>query len=220
MCLIIKKPAGKQICPEFIENTWQRNRDGWGTFHVAQGRLVWAKGMDLASLQAHNRSLPLDTEVYIHLRKATYGAVHHDMAHPYQVRDGLLLMHNGSIAHLAPADLDRSDTAELARLLGDMVRGLDDAQAAALIRTEGFERLMAPLVQGSMVVLMDVQGAVRLGRDWHCVQNHEWTGAMPGVEVSNTHAWVPKCQRPGALQGVWPRWWGWLTARMSAVLAF
>ena len=92
------------------------------------------------------------------------------MAHPYRVRDGLMLMHNGSI-HPARAGRPQtvSDSAELARLLADMLAGLDDEQAAALIRSDGFRRLTAPLVEGSMVILFDQRGAVRLGRDWHTV---------------------------------------------------
>lgn len=189
MCLIIKKPAGRRIDAGFLDHVWSRNSDGWGTVHVEQGRLVWHKGLHLSELQARNRWLPEHAEAYLHLRKATYGAVTHDMAHPCPVRPGLLLMHNGSLHHLAPPDRHRSDTAELARLLGTMLDGLDDGQAEALVRSEGFARLMAPAVEGSMVLLLDARGVVRLGRDWHRVQPHEWAPDMHGIEVSNTHAW-------------------------------
>lgn len=195
MCLIIKKPAGRRITLDFLENAWKRNSHGWGTFHVEDGRVVWARGLRFEELVAHNARLPFDTEVYIHVRKATFGHVNEAMAHPYFVRDGLMLMHNGSIHHLAPQDETRSDTFELARLLHDMLAGLDDVQAAVLIRSQGFARLTAPLVDGSMVVLIDRHGTVRLGRDWHVVKDHEWDGVMPGIEVSNTHAWAPKAIR-------------------------
>jgi predicted glutamine amidotransferase len=55
--------------------------------------------MAFDELLAFNRQLPLDAEAYLHLRKATYGRICHDLAHPYLVREGLLLMHNGSIHH-------------------------------------------------------------------------------------------------------------------------
>lgn len=202
MCLIIRKPADRRIGADFLQNAWQRNSHGWGAFHVESGRVVWVRGMQLDELIAFNAGLPLGTEVYLHVRKATYGHVNEEMAHPYQVREGLMLMHNGSIAHLAPRDVALSDTSELARLLRDMLQGLSDDQVASLIRSEGFERLTAPLVNGSMVVLLDSHGAVRLGRSWHVVQRHEWDGAMPGIEVSNTHAWVPKGGHPRR----WPNW--------------
>lgn len=202
MCLIIRKVAGRRIQADFIENAWQRNAHGWGAFSVEEGRVVSARGMALAGLLDYNAGLPLDAEVYLHLRRATYGAINPQMTHPYQVRDGLMLMHNGSIHPLAPSDPAVSDSAELARLLADMLAGLDDRQAAALLRSEGFRRLTQPLVEGSMVVLFDREGAVRLGREWHVVQAHEWDGAMPGTEVSNTHAWIPKgTRRPG-----WRQW--------------
>lgn len=189
MCLIIKKPPGRQIAMDFLENAWQRNSHGWGCFHSVPGGVVWSRGLHLQELLGHNAGLPVEAEVYLHLRRATYGEVNHDMAHPHVVRPGLLLMHNGSMAHLAPQDPARSDTSELARLLHDMLGGLTDAQACGLIRSQGFRALTAPLIDGSMVVLMDAQGPVRLGRDWHTVQASDWSAAMAGVEVSNVHTW-------------------------------
>lgn len=189
MCLIIKKPLGRHIAADFLENAWQRNSHGWGCFHMVRGVVVWARGLHLEELIAHNARLPVDAEVYLHLRRATYGHVNHDMAHPYVVREGLLLMHNGSIAHLAPQDPALSDTSELARLLRDMLEGLSDDQASSVIRSQGFRALTAPLIDGSMVVLMDAQGPVRLGRDWHTVQAEDWSEAMAGIEVSNSHTW-------------------------------
>lgn len=189
MCLIIKKPFGRRIASDFLENAWQRNPHGWGCFHLQQGEVIWARGLLLSELIDHNDRLPLDAEVYLHLRRATYGEVSHDMTHPYVVRPGVLLMHNGNIAHLAPRDTTRSDTSELARLLRDMLSGLSDEQAAVLIRSQGFRALTAPLIEGSMVVLMDAKGPVHLGRDWHTVQAADWSEAMAGMDVSNVHTW-------------------------------
>lgn len=198
MCLIIKKPLGRHIAADFLENAWQRNSHGWGCFHMDQGEVIWARGLNLGELIEHNARLPLGAEVYLHLRRATYGDVNHDMAHPYIVRQGLLLMHNGSIAHLAPQDPTVSDTSELARLLRDMLHGLSDEQASGLIRTQGFRALTAPLIEGSMVVLMDRKGPVRLGRDWHTVQAADWDEGMAGIEVSNSHTWG---RHAGKVQG-------------------
>lgn len=197
MCLIIKKPAGRRITADFLENAWRHNHHGWGFFHLGhrdhcgatQQRLVWARGLDVDALIAHNAELPLDTEVYLHLRRATHGDVNQEMAHPFEVHAGLLLMHNGSIDCLAPQDTEVSDTAELARLLRNMLAGLSEAQVATLIRSQGFQALTAPLIEGSMVLLLDAQGAVRLGRAWHAVQRDQWDEAMAGIEVSNTHTW-------------------------------
>jgi predicted glutamine amidotransferase len=190
MCLIIKKPAGRHIGTDFLRHAWRHNAHGWGCFHAEQGQLVWQRGLQLDELIAHNKRLPLDAEVYLHLRRATHGAINHAMAHPHVVRPGLLLMHNGSIAQLVPSDPARSDTAELARLLRDMLHGLDDAQVTTLLRTEGFRRLMAPLVDGSMVILMDGRGPVHLGRAWHTIEAAQWDASMAGIEVSNVHTWV------------------------------
>lgn len=191
MCLIIKKPAGRRIATDFLENAWRHNHHGWGCFYrdAARERVVWERGLCFESLTERNARLPLEAEVFVHLRRATHGEINHDMAHPFEVRPGLLLMHNGSIAHLAPQDVALSDTAELARMLRDMLRGLSPLQVAGLIRSQGFAALTAPLIEGSMVVLMDTGGAVRLGRDWHTVQHGEWSEAMAGMQVSNAHTW-------------------------------
>ncbi|PXW94420.1 hypothetical protein C7444_114119 [Sphaerotilus hippei] len=189
MCLIIKKPAGRQIATDFLANAWQHNSHGWGSFHVQRGQLIRSRGMAFEELVDHNAGLPDDTEVYVHLRHATRGAICPDMAHPYVVRDGLMLMHNGTLTHLALRDAAVSDTCEFAALLRDMLSGLSDAQAAALIRSQGFSRLLAPMVDGSMVVLLDEQGAVRLGRGWHQLQPGDWHDTMTGLEVSNDRRW-------------------------------
>ncbi len=191
MCLIINKPAGRRITADFLEHAWEHNSHGWGCFYTAEGQVRWTRGMQFHELLDVNRRLPHDTEVYLHVRKATYGAICADMAHPYVVRDGLMLMHNGSIHHLAPKDPSVSDSAELARLLRDLFRGLSDAQVSEVIRSEGFARLTSPLIDGSVVVLHDARGAVRLGRTWHVVQPQDWHAEMTGIEVSNTHAWKP-----------------------------
>lgn len=205
MCLIIRKPPGRRVPAEFLEHVWQRNSHGWGAFHLAAQQVESARGMALAELLDYNAGLPLESEVHLHLRRATYGAINEAMTHPYRVRDGLLLMHNGSIHPLAPADRAVSDSAELARLLADLLGGLDDGQARALLRTDGFRRLTAPLVEGSMVILFDRGGAVRLGRDWHAVHAQEWDDAMAGIEVSNTHAWLPRDVRR---RPAWRQWAG------------
>lgn len=196
MCLIIKKPPGRRIPRDFLENVHRKNPDGWGCFFAHDGRLVWQRGLDFAGLLDLNASLPTQAEVYLHLRQATYGRVATEMAHPFAVTPGLLLMHNGSLHPLAPQDAANSDTWELARLLRSLLEGLTDTQSAALLRSEGFLRLTAPLLQASMVVLLDREGALRLGRPWHTVGCEEWDWPVSGIEVSNTHAWTPRCARP------------------------
>lgn len=201
MCLIIQKPQGRHIASDFLENAWQRNADGWGCFHVVDGELRVARGLSLQGLIAHNAGLPLDAEVYLHLRRATRGEVNHDMTHPFVVRPGLLLMHNGNIDRLVPQDPAHSDTFELARLLKDMLKGLSDAQAADMLRSQGFRALTEPLIDGSMVVLMDALGPVRLGRDWHTVAAAEWSETMDGVQVSNANTWGRQAAQQ-AVQGL------------------
>lgn len=189
MCLIIRKPPGRSVTADFLRNAWPDNPDGWGLFHLHGGQPVHARGMSLPTLLEHNAALPLQAEAYVHLRKATYGRVCPSLAHPHVVRDGLLLMHNGSIDHLAPCDPSRSDTVELAQALHDLLIGLSDEQAARLLRSKGWARLVAPLIDGSSVVLLDAWGSVRLGRGWHRIDAARWDASMADFEVSNLTNW-------------------------------
>jgi len=129
-------------------------------------------------------------------------------------------MHNGTLPHLRPAHPGMSDTAELARLLRDLLVGLSAVQAQQVVRSEGFALLLAPLIRGSMIVLLDGQGSLSLGRDWHAVSAHEWDHAMHGIEVSNTRTWRPRCSAAPAWRRLWQalRWHGrgWL-ARPSGM---
>lgn len=193
MCLIIKKPSGRRIPRDFLENVHRKNPDGWGCFFARGEQLVWDRGLGFDGLLQLNASLPTDAEVYLHLRQATYGRVTTEMAHPFAVTPGLLLMHNGSLHPLAPDDAANSDTWELARLLRSLLGGLSEAQAASLLRSEGFAKLTAPLLDGSMVVLLDKRGAISLGRPWHTVGREEWEWPVAGIDVSNTYAWTPQC---------------------------
>lgn len=194
MCLIIHKPSGRPVCPEFLANAWLRNGHGWGIVTWdAEGQPQARRGMRLPELLAQAAALDHEAPAVLHLRQATVGAVNLAMVHPFEVRPGLWLMHNGSIAHLRPAKGQHSDTAELARLLADLLAGQSDEQARATLRSEGFERLIAPLIRGSMVLLLDRDGLVRLGREWHRVAADEWLPSMHGMEVSNARTWRPHC---------------------------
>jgi len=207
MCLIIHKPANRPVCPAFVENAWQRNGHGWGVITWdTEGEPRAQQGMRLDDLLQHLQALPETQPALLHLRQATVGAVNLAMTHPFLVRPGLWLMHNGSIRTLRPSQPGHSDTAELARLLGELLAGLDDAQARATVRSEAFARLLAPLVKGSMVLLADRDGVVRLGREWHRVAHDEWHPSMQGIEVSNARTWRPRC--PQAWRQAWAdlRW--------------
>lgn len=194
MCLIIHKPAGRAVCPAFLENAWRRNGHGWGLLQWgADGEPQVQRGMRLPELLAAVSALPEPARALLHLRQATVGEVNLAMAHPFEVRPGVWLMHNGSLRHLAPRQPGHSDTAELARLLGELLAGLDAAAARAALRSEAFERLLAPLLRGSMVLLADRDGVVRLGREWHRVAADEWHPSMQGIEVSNARTWRPRC---------------------------
>lgn len=197
MCLIIKKPAGRHIPESFLRSAWSRNPHGWGVAHAADERLVVDRGMDFDELVRTLGTLPAQLEVHVHLRYATSGRVNLDMTHPFVVRPGLVLMHNGVIPELEPKGehLDKSDTWNLARLLRQRFDAMSDDEVSRSIRQVEFRTWLERLAGGSMVVLHDVREALCFGRRWYEMTEDDWDDEMAGMEVSNHYGWRPRGAR-------------------------
>lgn len=192
MCVIIKRPANRIIPNDFLIEAWQKNSDGWGVGFLTEGTLIARRGMTLDELLLANDSLPPESEVIVHLRKATVGDIRREMTHPFWVRPGLALFHNGTIGRTAPLPVGKSDTWQLARCLHAILAGRGERQWADFIRTDEFSKAIKGLLGCSMAVLLDRHGALTFGRQWHRLTPQEWCAGMTGMDVSNTTAWRPR----------------------------
>ena len=99
MCLIVHKPAGRDIPPELIEAAATLNRDGWGLMGVdAEGNTLIERHREVDASEIDRRLRKLKgAELCLHLRLRTRGSGGIDNGHPIKVSDGFYLMHNGTL---------------------------------------------------------------------------------------------------------------------------
>lgn len=182
MCLIIQKTANQQLQPEFINDVFQSNSDGWGVFHYEGGTLQIEKGMTLEDFYINMRTHWQDKDAVIHFRMATHGEKSLDMAHPFHVFGDIWLMHNGMLRgkdYQCP-EKKKSDTALFAELCRDILALSVDANE--FVRSEKFAELIAPEIVGSSIIFADNQGIIPM------------KGALAytttdGLKVSNSYAY-------------------------------
>lgn len=190
MCIIILQPKDHVFSDEAILDFYERNPHGFGFMWVDEKglqsvRIVPRDGQEAIEAYLEHAA---GREGVIHFRYATSGPVNPSMAHPFPVRDDLLVVHNGVL----PGGSEReSDTAQFVRevlqpLLKDGRDVLEDPEVADYIED---------CVVGSSLVFLDADNVVtKFGRE-----GVEYDGCW----YSNTYAWTlpPELGGPG-LDGV------------------
>lgn len=186
MCLIINREQGQTITKEFIENVFNRNRDGWGFMYnrPSDGKVVVKKGLKLDDFFAEfNPVQEKNLHCIIHFRMKTHGAIDMDNCHPFEVTRGVYFMHNGVIDVTTPKkDVGKaSDTAIFVRdILKPLLVSVKDKSSA--IRSQWFQHFMEAQADShnSRFTIMDEEGAEFYGK---------WTKTTKGVWCSNTYAY-------------------------------
>lgn len=100
MCLIIHKPADLAIPRDLLEAALRLNPDGWGLMGFdAGGRLLLERHAesDLTEILEVEERLRR-SEYALHLRQRTRGRIDLDNTHPFEIHQGLYLMHNGTLS--------------------------------------------------------------------------------------------------------------------------
>ncbi|MBR2702431.1 MAG: hypothetical protein IKE77_10150, partial [Erysipelotrichaceae bacterium] len=91
MCIIAIKPRGLKMIPEkYIDEMFQRNRDGAGVMYLkSDGKVHIEKGFfsvdDLKNYLRENESVFVSTDVILHFRIGTSGKTDEVTCHPYSV---------------------------------------------------------------------------------------------------------------------------------------
>ena len=101
MCLITYAPNGRKTLDlEALAISRRQNSDGYGLawFKEEIGRWSVAKSMRPFTLERVLNRLPEKAPVIIHQRFATHGSKDLDNAHPFGIKGGVLLFHNGVIS--------------------------------------------------------------------------------------------------------------------------
>lgn len=107
MCVIIYKPAGKELpCLDILDRACRRNPHGCGL--VSPG--VFYKGLSYNSFKKHLKECRIDEPLLIHFRFATHGSIKKSNCHPfYDKETETYFMHNGVLYGIRPYK-DKTDS--------------------------------------------------------------------------------------------------------------
>lgn len=193
MCLIIHIPKEKKITlPDwFTASVFQRNDDGLGVMAATNGKLMVRKVLPKTAEEADQIlkhaitfGQEVNSDVLVHFRMRTHGAIDLDNCHPYPIVDlpeyKVWLMHNGVLRNgFKKEDKNKSDTWHY---IEQTLKPLLLKQPRIWL-TAAFQGLIERDIGSSnKFSLMDNKGNVRIynrnaGVEW----NECW--------LSNTYAW-------------------------------
>lgn len=153
MCLIIHKPAHVRIPHDLLEAALRLNGDGWGLMGFdAGGRRLLERHADagLGALLRTEERLA-NAEYALHLRRRTRGRVDRDNTHPFEIEDGVFVMHNGTLnfEEGQPGDSDTRSFVEL------VLRPLARRYPGLLVDREFLSLLEMSLQAQNKAVLFD-----------------------------------------------------------------
>ncbi|MDR3418164.1 MAG: hypothetical protein P4L83_18480 [Nevskia sp.] len=155
MCLILHKPAGRNVPRELVEAAAAFNKDGWGLMGFDAGGeplLERYAQVDAAAIDRRLQSLQ-DAELCLHLRLRTRGSDLADNAHPIKVSERFQLMHNGTLRLRARVP-GHSDSWHFAI---DLLRPLAVNWPEMLSHPSFLALVEAGLTHENKVVLLDTQ---------------------------------------------------------------
>lgn len=115
MCVIIFKNKSTQITKADLMQAYERNPDGCGIADMTTGKCI--KGLWSAKTLWREYRTRCDHDLLIHLRIATSGKIDQERCHPFLLKNGGILAHNGVISGLSNPKSDLSDTQILVGML-------------------------------------------------------------------------------------------------------
>jgi len=114
MCIILAKPASKEVSKETLLECWNSNSDGAGYMYNANGTLRIKKGFfsfDSFYQSYKDSVVGRNRKAVIHFRIKTHGEVNKENCHPFNVNTDVAFAHNGIISNVSTKDnKDFSDT--------------------------------------------------------------------------------------------------------------
>lgn len=187
MCLIIHKPVGVPIAGDLIEAATALNPDGWGAMGLKRdGEPIIHRELTVDAHEVNRFAhAHLDSELVLHLRRRTRGTVSTHNTHPFEIFDGLYLMHNGTL-NLKGHTPGWSDTRHL---VNDLLRPLG-RRYEGLLGDAGFLQVLGLCLRPeNKLALLDV------ARRRIAIINREDGAEFEGLWLSNTR-WIDRRQLP------------------------
>lgn len=174
MCVIIYKPENVSLSKADFMCAFDRNSQGFGLYDVQANHLV--KGMSTKKQAWKTIKTVMRHELIIHLRIATSGNIDADSCHPFRLKDGAILAHNGVIDGLSDPKADLSDTQRLAVLLD---RIASDAIRLEVLRSHSGDQKFAYVSRHRKVHLIgqwSERAGCRVSNTYSFVQPVKWQG--------------------------------------------
>lgn len=201
MCLIIQIPKGKEIDRWIVDSAAMYNPDGAGIMHSGQTE----KWVDIKSGTLHQKLNALkDVDRAVHFRWATHGDVTHKNVHPFPIRNGGYLMHNGILGDYTPIGKDiKKDMSDTRVFIRDFVNPMINFYGSVP------KARLTDEIGSNAILLMDKVGNInRYGVGWvqhgGCWFSNEYAWDAPGKYWSG----FDKSKSGNPLQGedIWSDW--------------
>lgn len=179
MCIIIWKPADKEIPKWRLQASMDQNRHGWGLMWREDGRVRTVKSTVMEDFWKHYDQVK-HRSVAIHFRFRTHGNIDNEQAHPYQIldydKDGmdLWLMHNGVIPIETP-DKTKSDTWTW---IQTYIRPLLKSDLG-LYHDPEFWKFVRDDVGGSRLMFLDDEGNFQYVGNWEKIDGCLYSNLSP-----------------------------------------
>ncbi len=113
MCIAIVKPQGTIISDEYLENSFDNNKDGAGIAYAKNGHLYIIRGIfnkEEFIKTVREAEKVAEGDMLIHCRISTSGRINKENCHPHVVNDSLVMIHNGILDIGVPTKSPISDT--------------------------------------------------------------------------------------------------------------
>lgn len=113
MCIAIVKTKDAEIPDEYLEESFEHNRDGAGLAYASNGKLYTIKGIfdEKEFIKAVRKAEKLaEGAMLIHCRIGTHGLKDKNNCHPHIISNKCVLIHNGILRIDMPLNSKDSDT--------------------------------------------------------------------------------------------------------------
>jgi hypothetical protein len=165
---------------DYLRSAFNRNDDGWGLMRQGRKGPVIHRGMSTKFddfLKIYSKFYE-KFECAIHFRFATQGERNEANCHPYDLGNGVFMMHNGVITGLKEVDKSMSDTWHFGQLLTPYINA-----ALAVAPEHVLEVVKKAIGMGNKLILMDKQRFYIVNQDQGSFDD--------GIWYSNTSMWTP-----------------------------
>lgn len=184
MCVIIHKPADKEVPIAHLIEAMRCNPQGWGLAYIEAGKVKtdhgFAQDRALKAVQA-----VMDKELIFHARVATSGNINMENLHPFEiVRDQLYVAHNGVFRDLSDYHSRHCDSWHFA----DQMKPFFERYGLRLLDTEiflGWAQLFCG--KSNRLAFLSPDGAVIINRELGIELNGLWYSNTTAFPIPARH---------------------------------